>query len=147
MILTSLTEAQSALRKGEISSRELTQAALERISARDGSLHSFLHVAAESALAQADKADERRRTEDGGGGPLLGIPMAIKDVFTVEGMPCTCGSRILEDWVPPFSATVVKKLQDAGVVIVGKTNTDEFAMGSSTENSGYGPTRNPWDHT
>ena len=140
----SLTEAQTALRKGEISSRELTQAALDRIAALDGGLHSFLHVAAESALQQADVADEERR-RTGDGGPLSGIPLAVKDVFTVEGMPCTCGSRILEGWVPPFSATVVKRLQSAGMVVVGKTNTDEFAMGSSTENSGYGTSRNPWD--
>lgn len=139
----SLTEAQTALHKGEISSRELTQAALDRIAALDGDLHSFLHVAAESALQQADEADQKRRNGDAG--PLLGIPLAVKDVFTVEGMPCTCGSRILEGWVPPFSATVVKRLQAAGMVVVGKTNTDEFAMGSSTENSGYGVTHNPWD--
>ena len=141
----SLTEAQSALRKGDVSSRELTQATLERIAALDGKLHSFLHVAAESALQQADLADQRRH--NGQQEPLLGIPVAIKDVFTVEGMPCTCGSRILEGWMPPFTATVVKKLQNAGMVIVGKTNTDEFAMGSSTENSGYGVTHNPWDLT
>src|SRR6187551_1501158 len=146
----SLTEAQAALSKGEISSRELTQATLDRIAALDGELHSFLHVATELALKQADAADERRRKtvaplRGRGCGPLLGIPLAVKDVFTVEGMPCTCGSRILEGWVPPFSATVVKRLQAAGMVVVGKTNTDEFAMGSSTENSGYGVTHNPWD--
>jgi aspartyl-tRNA(Asn)/glutamyl-tRNA(Gln) amidotransferase subunit A len=144
----SLTEAQAALRKGDVSSRELTQAALERISALDGGLHSFLHVAAESALQQAKWADQQLaefRKEDSPYPDLLGLPIAVKDVFTVEGMPCTCGSKILEGWVPPFTATVVKRLQAAGVVIVGKTNTDEFAMGSSTENSGYGVTHNPWD--
>ena len=145
----SLTEAQSALRKGDVSSRELTQAALDRISALDGRLHSFLHVAASSALKQADEADKRRRRtdDDGRQEPLLGIPLAVKDVFAVEGMPCTCGSKILEGWMPPFTATVVKRLQTAGVVIIGKTNTDEFAMGSSTENSAYGTTHNPWDLT
>ncbi len=144
----SITEAQAALRKGDVSSRELTQAALERISALDGDLHSFLHVAAESAIEQANLADEKLadlRKTNSQFPNLLGLPIAVKDVFTVEGMPCTCGSKILEGWVPPFTATVVKKLQAAGVVIVGKTNTDEFAMGSSTENSGYGVTRNPWD--
>jgi aspartyl-tRNA(Asn)/glutamyl-tRNA(Gln) amidotransferase subunit A len=148
----SLTEAQSALQKGEISSRELTQAALERIAALDGDLHAFLHVAVESALKQADWADQklaklRKNQGDHIGSPLLGIPLAVKDVLTVEGMPCTCGSKILEGWVPPFTATVVKKLQAAGVIVVGKTNTDEFAMGSSTENSAYGVTHNPWDLT
>jgi aspartyl-tRNA(Asn)/glutamyl-tRNA(Gln) amidotransferase subunit A len=147
MNLTSLSliEAQSALQKGEISSRELTQAALERISALDGALHAFLHVAEDSALKQADEADRRRKTEDGGKTSLLGIPLAVKDVLTVEGMPCTCGSKILEGYLPPYTATAVKRLQEAGMVIVGKTNTDEFAMGSSTENSAYGVTHNPWD--
>src|SRR5258706_1224670 len=147
----SLTEAQSALRKGDVSSRELTRAALDRISALDGKLHSFLHVAAESALQQADLADhtltEQRKQGDYIGSPLLGLPIGVKDVFTVEDMPCTCGSKILEGWVPPCTATVVKRLQAAGVVIIGKTNTDEFAMGSSTENSAYGPSHNPWDLT
>jgi aspartyl-tRNA(Asn)/glutamyl-tRNA(Gln) amidotransferase subunit A len=144
----SLTEAQTALRAGDVSSRELTRAALDRISALDGRLHAFLHVAAEMALAQADEADKRRRAGDGGEQqPLLGIPIGVKDVFTVEGMPCTCGSKILEGWVPPFTATVVRRLQAAGVIVVGKTNTDEFAMGSSTENSAYGTTCNPWDLT
>ena len=144
----SLIEAQSALHQGDVSSRELTRAALERISALDGSLHAFLHVAGDSAMQQADEADKKlaecRKTNS----PfpnLLGLPIAIKDVFTVEGMPCTCGSKILEGWLPPFSATVVMRLQAAGAVIVGKTNTDEFAMGSSTENSAYGTSHNPWD--
>jgi aspartyl-tRNA(Asn)/glutamyl-tRNA(Gln) amidotransferase subunit A len=141
----SIAEARSLLQKGETSSRELTQAALERISALDGELHAFLHVSPELAFKQADLADQRRKTNDQGGLSLLGIPLAVKDVLTVEGMPCTCGSKILEGYRPPFTATAVKRLQAAGMVVVGKTNTDEFAMGSSTENSAYGVTHNPWD--
>ena len=140
-----LTEAQSALQKGEISSRELTSAVLERINALNGALHAFLHVSSESALKQAEEADRIRNTEQVTNKPLLGIPLAVKDVLTVEGMPCTCGSKILEGYLPPYTATVVKRLQEAGMVIIGKTNTDEFAMGSSTENSAYGVTHNPWN--
>lgn len=141
-----LTQSQTLLRRGEISSRELVSACLERIAALDGTIHAFLHLDAEGALKQAEEADRRRRTmDDEQSMPLLGIPIAIKDVLTVEGMPCTCGSKILEGYFPPFTATVVKKLQAAGAIVIGKTNTDEFAMGSSTENSAYGVTRNPWD--
>lgn len=141
-----LTQSQTLLRRGEISSRALVSACLERIAALDGTLHAFLHLDAEGALKQAEEADRRRRTmDDEQSMPLLGIPIAIKDVLTVEGMPCTCGSKILEGYFPPFTATVVKKLQAAGAIVIGKTNTDEFAMGSSTENSAYGVTRNPWD--
>jgi aspartyl-tRNA(Asn)/glutamyl-tRNA(Gln) amidotransferase subunit A len=139
----SLIEARTLLRNGEISSRELVQACLERIAALDGDLHSFLYLASETALEQADAADQKRSKKEGG--PLLGIPIAVKDVFTVEGMPCTCGSKILEGYMPPFTATTVKKLQAAGFIVIGKTNTDEFAMGSSTENSAYGVTHNPWN--
>jgi aspartyl-tRNA(Asn)/glutamyl-tRNA(Gln) amidotransferase subunit A len=141
----SLPQAQSLLQKGELSSRELTQAHLERIAALDGEIHAFLHVDAEGALAQADEADRMRRVGATHASPLLGIPLAVKDVLTVEGMPCTCGSKILEGYRPPFTATAVQKLKDAGMVILGKTNTDEFAMGSSTENSAYGVTHNPWN--
>lgn len=141
-----LTQSQTLLRRGEISSRELVSACLERIAALDGTIHAFLHLDAEGALKQAEEADRRRRTmDDEQSMPLLGIPIAIKDVLTVEGMPCTCGSKILEGYFPPFTATAVKKLQAAGAIVIGKTNTDEFAMGSSTENSAYGVTRNPWD--
>jgi aspartyl-tRNA(Asn)/glutamyl-tRNA(Gln) amidotransferase subunit A len=139
-----LTEMQRGLRDGAFSSRELVQAALDRISRLEPALHAFLHLAGASAQKRAEECDQRiRRKEDGR--PLLGIPIAIKDVLTVEGLPCTCGSRILEGFVPPFTATSVRRLLEAGVVIVGKTNTDEFAMGSSTENSAYGVTHNPWD--
>lgn len=141
----SLIEAQALLQKGEISSHELTMAALERIAILNGDLHAFLYVSLEAALKQAGKADQRRKKKEEGEWPLLGIPLAVKDVLTVEGMPCTCGSKILEGYLPPYTATVVKRLQAAGMVVVGKTNTDEFAMGSSTENSAYGVTHNPWD--
>jgi aspartyl-tRNA(Asn)/glutamyl-tRNA(Gln) amidotransferase subunit A len=139
----SLTEMQRGLQDGSFSSRDLVQAALDRIAALEPRLHAFLHVASAAALQRADESDAARK--QGSKAPLLGIPLAIKDVLTVEGLPCTCGSRILEGFVPPFSATAVRRLLDAGMVVLGKTNTDEFAMGSSTENSAYGVTHNPWD--
>jgi aspartyl-tRNA(Asn)/glutamyl-tRNA(Gln) amidotransferase subunit A len=149
-MITDLTllETSAALQRGEFSSRELTQSCLERIASLEPQLHAFLHIAEKSALQQADAADKKRAEARrlGQTAPsLLGIPLAVKDVLAVEEMPCTCGSRILEGYVPPFTATAVKRLQAAGMVIVGKTNTDEFAMGSSTENSAYGVTHNPWD--
>jgi aspartyl-tRNA(Asn)/glutamyl-tRNA(Gln) amidotransferase subunit A len=147
-----LTEMQSALKKGEFSSRELVQAALDRIARLEPSLHAFLHVAAGRALAEAQAADQElsasaksKSAKSKSKKPLLGIPIAIKDVLSVEGLPCTCGSKILEGYVPPFTATAVQRLQEAGAIVIGKTNTDEFAMGSSTENSAYGVTHNPWD--
>ncbi len=137
---------QAGLRSGAFSSRELVQAALDRIVRIDPSVHAFLHVAADSALRQADDADRQMKEASPAEKPaLLGIPMAIKDVLSVEGLPCTCGSRILQGFVAPFTATSVNRLVAAGAIIVGKTNTDEFAMGSSTENSAYGVTHNPWD--
>lgn len=141
----SLLEMQTGLREGQFSSRDLVGAALERIFALDSSLHAFLHLAADSALKQAAEADERQGRNTGELGPLTGIPVAIKDVLTVEGLPATAGSKILEGFMPPYTATAVKRLQDAGAIVIGKTNTDEFAMGSSTEHSAYGVTHNPWD--
>jgi len=139
----SLKEMQLGLRAGRFSSRELVEATLERIGQIDPSLHAFLHVASETALEQADEADGRQTVDDET--PLAGIPIAIKDVLTVEGMPATAGSKIIEGFMPPYTATAVRKLQEAGAIVIGKTNTDEFAMGSSTENSAYGMTHNPWD--
>lgn len=145
----SLGKAIRALRAGDVSSRELTQAFLERISRLEPYLHAFLTITPGRALALADEADRRmsvwRNDPDSTIPPLLGVPIAVKDVLCVAGMPCTCGSRILENFIPPFTATAVERLLAAGVIILGKTNTDEFAMGSSTENSAYGVTHNPWD--
>jgi len=144
-----LTQILQSLRRGDFSSRELTQAYLGRIQRLDPSLHAFLTLAHEQALAQADTADERlkawRASPDTDLPLLTGLPIAVKDVLSVTGLPCTCGSRILENFIPPFNATAVERLLAAGVVILGKMNTDEFAMGSSTENSAYGVTHNPWN--
>ncbi len=138
-----LTEALTRLRAGALTSVALTQAYLDRIAALNDQIHAYLTVTAEQALEQAAHADARRAQGDDSA--LLGIPLAIKDVLVTEGVPTTCGSRILEGFIPPYTATAVRKLFDAGAVMLGKTNTDEFAMGSSTENSGYVTTRNPWD--
>lgn len=144
-----LDQIIAALRKGDFSSRELTLTFLTRIDRLDPSLHVFITLTPERALAQAEEADRRllawRRDASSELPALLGVPLAVKDVLCVEGIPCTSGSRILETFVPPFNATAVERLLAAGVVILGKTNTDEFAMGSSTENSAYMVTHNPWD--
>lgn len=140
--LTRSTAAQLAdlVARREVSAVEVAQAHLDRIAAVDGAVHAFLHVDEEGALAQARRVDAGEVT-----GPLAGVPLALKDVLCQEGVPTTVGSRILEGWRPPYDATVTARLKAAGVVILGKTNMDEFAMGSSTEHSAYGPTHNPWD--
>ncbi|MCX7522157.1 Asp-tRNA(Asn)/Glu-tRNA(Gln) amidotransferase subunit GatA [Microbacterium sp. STN6] len=144
--LTSLSAADLAalLTSREVSSVEATRAHLDRIDAVDPDIHAFLHVAAEGALASASRVDERRAAGESLG-ELAGVPIAIKDVLTTNDMPSTAGSRILEGWVPPYDATVVRRLREADLIPLGKTNMDEFAMGSSTEHSAYGPTHNPWD--
>jgi aspartyl-tRNA(Asn)/glutamyl-tRNA(Gln) amidotransferase subunit A len=145
----SLVEAARALRSGKTSSRELTELCLSRIDAHDGHIKAFLALTPELAMRQAESADARiaswRSTPDDPLPLICGIPLAVKDVLCLQDVPATCGSKILEDFRPPYTATSVERLIQAGAVILGKTNTDEFAMGSSTENSAYGPTHNPWN--
>src|SRR5580692_8270552 len=144
--LTRLTAAQIAatIASGQASAVEVTQAHLDRIAAVEPDVHAFLHVAPELALAAAGEVD-RKRAAGESLGPLAGVPLALKDVMTTRDMPTTCGSKILAGWRPPYDATVTERLRQAGIVILGKTNMDEFAMGSSTENSAYGVSHNPWD--
>ncbi|MEP7294218.1 MAG: amidase family protein, partial [Chloroflexota bacterium] len=141
----SISAALAQLRAREISAVELTQAYLARIDQLEPTIHAYITLTAERALADAESADQARASGDDR--PLLGIPLAIKDVISTQGIETTCGSNILTGYVPVFSATAVKRLQDAGMVMLGKTNMDEFAMGSSTENSARGVTYNPWDVT
>jgi aspartyl-tRNA(Asn)/glutamyl-tRNA(Gln) amidotransferase subunit A len=143
LITLSAAALAEKLTAGEISSVEVTQAHLDRIAAVDGDVHAFLHVNA-AALETAASIDQRRASGETLGA-LAGVPVAIKDVLCTLGMPSTSGSRILEGWIPPYDATVVARLRSAGLVPLGKTNMDEFAMGSSTEHSAFGPTHNPWD--
>jgi aspartyl-tRNA(Asn)/glutamyl-tRNA(Gln) amidotransferase subunit A len=146
MIFKNAADMAQALAAQEVSSVELTQAHLDRIAAVDGDVKAFLHVDQQGALAQAAAVDADRASGKAMS-PLAGVPLALKDVLAQKGVPTTAGSKILQGWKPPYDSTVVSKLKEAGVVILGKTNMDEFAMGSSTENSGYGPTFNPWDLT
>ena len=145
--LTTYTAADLAekIHSGDVSSVEATQAHLDRISQIDGDIHAFLHVSADEALAAAKKVDDSIARGEKPSSPLAGVPLALKDVFTTTDAPTTCASKILEGYMSPYDATVTKRLREAGIPIVGKTNMDEFAMGSSTENSAYGPTHNPWD--
>ncbi len=138
------TEIAGLVASGETSAVEVTQAHLDRIAAVDDRVNAFLHVDTEGALAAAREVDARRAA-GAELGPLAGVPVAVKDVLTTKGVPTTVGSKILEGWRPPYDSTIVQRLQAAGTVMLGKTNMDEFAMGSSTEYSAYGPTRNPWD--
>ncbi len=134
----------SAIARKEVSSEEVTRAHLERISQVDERVHAFLYVDPESSIARAREVDQQLARGERSS-PLAGVPIALKDLLATKGVPTTCGSRILEGWRPPYNATIVDKLNAAGVISLGKTNMDEFAMGSSTEHSGYGPTHNPWD--
>ncbi|WP_460768652.1 Asp-tRNA(Asn)/Glu-tRNA(Gln) amidotransferase subunit GatA [Mariniluteicoccus flavus] len=133
-----------AIANGRWTAEQVTRAHLDQIAAVDGAVHAFLHVDADRALEAARRVDAKRAAGETLG-PLAGVPLALKDVLTMRGAPTTAGSRMLEGWHPPYDATVTQRLLDADLVILGKTNMDEFAMGSSTENSAYGPTKNPWD--
>jgi len=138
-----LSELSSGLQSGDFSSVELTRHYLDRIKQFDADLNSYITVTEKLALQEAEEADRRRQT--GESSPLLGIPIAHKDIFCSEGVRTSCGSRMLDNFIAPYDATVVEKLKAAGVVMLGKTNLDEFAMGSSNETSWYGPVKNPWD--
>jgi aspartyl-tRNA(Asn)/glutamyl-tRNA(Gln) amidotransferase subunit A len=144
IVRESAAELAAKISKQDVSSVEVTQAHLDRIAAVDGDVHAFLHVDGERALAKAAEVDTKIKNGEQVG-PLAGVPLALKDVLTYQGAPTTCGSKVLQGWLPPYNATVTQRLIDADIVILGKTNMDEFAMGSSTENSAFGPTHNPWD--
>ena len=144
LIKKTAAELAAAMIAGEASAVEVAQAHLDRIGAVDDEVKAFLHVAADDALAQAREVD-RKRAAGEPLGALAGVPVAVKDLYATAGMPTTCGSKILEGWVPPYESTITQRLRKAGAVLIGKTNMDEFAMGSSTENSGFWTSHNPWD--
>ncbi|HEV8342957.1 MAG TPA: Asp-tRNA(Asn)/Glu-tRNA(Gln) amidotransferase subunit GatA, partial [Candidatus Binatia bacterium] len=146
MNLYSLTlhELSEKLKNREVSSQELVQAILHRIATTEDKTHSYISLCEETALVEAKKADKKLRREEKSSS-LLGIPVALKDIFLAQGILTTCGSKILGNFIPPYDSTTVKKLKEAGAITLGKTNMDEFAMGSSTENSAFSTTRNPWN--
>ena len=141
---TNAVDLAAGIAAGDFSAREVATSFLDRIAETDDQLNAFLAVDVSGALATADAIDAARARGEALG-PLAGVPVAVKDVLTTKGLPTTCGSKMLEGWIPAYDATVTANLRNAGAVIIGKTNMDEFAMGSSTENSAFGPTRNPWD--
>src|SRR6202790_3502819 len=140
----SASQLLSAMASGKLSAVDATRAFLDQIETHDGKIGAFLHVDREGALHQAALVDEKRRMGQPAG-KLAGLPVAIKDVVCTRGLPTTCGSRILQRFLPPYDAEVIRRFREADAVILGKTNMDEFAMGSSTENSAFQITRNPWD--
>ncbi|WP_072807295.1 Asp-tRNA(Asn)/Glu-tRNA(Gln) amidotransferase subunit GatA [Rhodococcoides yunnanense] len=141
------SELARSIHSREVSAVEVTQAHLDRIEQVDGEFHAFLHVSGAGALVAAKEVDASLAAGDAPASALAGVPLALKDVFTTTDMPTTAASKILDGWMSPYDATVTSKLRAAGIPLLGKTNMDEFAMGSSTENSAYGPTKNPWDTT
>ncbi|HHT40931.1 MAG TPA: Asp-tRNA(Asn)/Glu-tRNA(Gln) amidotransferase GatCAB subunit A, partial [Actinomyces sp.] len=144
VVFSSALELAEKLRSGELTSEELTRAFLDRISEVDSQINAFLFVDEDGALETAREVDAARKAGEDLH-PLAGVPIAIKDNIVTRGVPTTAASKILEGWLPPYDATVIRKIKDAKLPIIGKTNMDEFAMGSSTEYSAFGPTHNPWD--